>query len=271
MARLVAVILLASATAGATACFGDNDSGASVQLRVPGEMDGGESADITVEFKSAASAQFSVAVDSVSGAFSPQNKVGITDASGASSFVTRYTADNKTATVEIAANFTGAGGVSETVTKQVSVYEVERIGNIAPILVRAEETDYLTAYPLDLTAGTLRKLAIVAPTAATALIGLYSNAVTINGDAPSTALARVTATLVPGANEVVVPAQPITAGKYWMVVTYSGKTTAARGAATAEGRFLMSYGFDRGLPDPLPAMTLTTDMGKRNFYVVLRK
>jgi hypothetical protein len=269
MARLVAVILLASATAGATACFGDNDSGASVQLQVPGEMDGGESADITVEFKSAASSQYSVAVDSVSGAFSPQNKVGITDGSGAGSFVTRYTADNKTATVEIAANFAGAGGVSETVTKQVAVYEVERVGNIAAIAETAEETDYLTAYPLDLTAGTLRKLAIVAPTAATALIGLYSN--TIDGDAPSTALARVTATLVPGANEVVVPAQPISAGKYWMVVTYNGKTTAARGAATTTGRALMGYGFERGLPDPMPTIPLTTNMGKRNFYVVLRK
>jgi len=271
MPRLAAAVFLTTAAVSTAACFGDNDGGASVQLQAPEELDGGESADVTVEFKSAASSQFSVAVDSISGVFSPQNKVGITDAEGAGSFVTRYTADNKTASVEIAANFTGAGGVSETVTKQVSVYEVERVGNVAPILVTAEETDYLTAYPLDLTAGTLRKLAIVAPTAATALIGLYSNAITVDGDAPSAALARVTATLVAGANEVVVPAQQITAGKYWMVVTYQGTTTAARGPATTTGRILTSYGFERGLPDPMPAMTLTIDMGKRNFYVVLRK
>lgn len=255
----------------AAGCFGDNDSGASVQLSVPDELDGGESADITVEFQSKASSQYSVAVDSASGAFSPQNKVGITNADGAGTFVTRYTADNRTADVEIAANFTGAGGVSETVTKQVSVYEVERIGNVAPILETTEEMDYLSAYPLDLTAGTLRKLAIVAPTAATALVGLYNNAVTIDGDAPSTAIARVTATLVAGANEIIVPAQPITAGKYWMVVTYDGKTTTARSSATLIGRSLTSYGFERGLPDAMPSMTLTANMGKRNFYVVLRK
>jgi hypothetical protein len=266
MPLVVAVALLASTAA----CFGDNDSGASLQLQVPEELDGGESADITVEFQSAANSQFSVAVDSVSGAFSPQNKVGITDAAGAGAFVTRYTADNETATVEIVANFTGAGGVDETVSRQVSVYEVERIGNITPIVETAEETDYLTAYPLDLTAGTLRKLAIVAPTAATALVGLYRNAVSIDGDAPSAALARVTATMVAGANEVVVPAQPIAAGKYWMVVTYSGTTTTARGAATT-GRALMAYGFARGLPDPMPAMPLTNNLGQRNFYVVLRK
>lgn len=270
--RFVAPFLLLAAGASlASACFGDNERGASIELTVPEEMDGGDSVDLTVAFQAEPGAQYSVAVDGEAGFFSPQNKVGVTDAEGGGAFMTRYTAENKTGPVELTANFIGPGGINETVRERVSVFEVERIGNVAPITITVDELDYLTAYPLDLPAGTLRKLAIVAPKPASALIGLYNNVSSIDGDAPGAALVRTPATLVAGANEIVVPAQPITPGKYWMVVVYDGLTTTARGAATVVGRTIDGYRFSDGLPDTMPATTLTTNMGKRNFYIVLRK
>lgn len=270
--RSFAPLFLTAAACLAAGCFGDNERGASVQLEVPAELDGNDSVDLTVTVQAEPSSQYAVAVDSAAGFFSPQNKVGVTDAEGSGVFMTRYTADNKTGPVEITANFTGAGGVSETASQSVSVFQVERIGNVAPIAETVMETSYLTAFPLTLTAGTLRKLAIVAPKPANALIGLYNNVSSIDGDAPGSALVKTSASLVAGANELIVPGQPIAAGLYWMVVTYEGTATTARSSLdTLVGRTIDGYRYSDGLPDTMPATTLTTNMGKRNFYVVLRK
>lgn len=273
--RSASPLLLGSILAAATclaACFGDNERGASVELSVPQEIDGNESVDLTVAFAAEPSSQYMVAVEGEAGFFSPQNKVGVTDAEGAGMFMTRYTADNKTAPVAITATFTGAGGVSETARKTVSVFQVERFGNLTPTAETVSEMNYLTAYPITLTAGTLRKLAIVAPKAANALVGLYSNVSSIDGDAPGSAMFRTSAALVVGANELVTPAQPIAAGLYWMVVTYDGTATTARSSLdTIVGRTIDGYRYSDGLPETMPATTLTTNMGKRNFTIVLRK
>jgi hypothetical protein len=272
MSRVAPHVLLVVMATLAPGCFGDNDVGGSLQISAPDELDGGDAVDVTITVRGKANEQFAVAVDSPSGTFAPQSKVVITGDNGEGSFVTRYTVDNKAAIAEITANASSVRLIGESVTKRITVYEVARVGNVAPIATTFEEIDYLTAYPLEVpTPGTLRKLAIVAPAAATALLGLYTNAITIDGDAPGMALARTTATLAIGANEIEVPAQSLAAGTYWMLVTYNGKTTAARGATTVTGRILSPYAFSLGLPDTMPAMTLSTNMGKRNFYIVVRK
>lgn len=270
----VHLTLALAAAAALPACFGDNAGGASISISAPDELDGEETAEITVDVKAEPNAQVSVAVDSEAGVFSQQSKLVITDGTGAGSFTTSFTVKNAAGTAVILANISGEGAERTSTRKEIPVYEIERIGEVAPIAQTTTETSYLTGYPLVLSAErTLRKLAIVAPVAATALVGFYNNTIADDGDAPKDALFRATVSLSVGTNEIEVPTQTLPAGRYWMVVTYSGSlVTTARGAETIPfGRTIVGYDFSRGLPDTMPAMTLTTTMGKRNFYLVLRK
>jgi hypothetical protein len=274
MWRMLPILFVFASLGLVPGCFGDNERGTGLVITAPAELDGGDSTDVTIAVRGKANDQVSVAVDSTAGTFDAPTKVVITDASGDGVFTTRYTAANKSETVTITANMTSTttGGISSS--KEVAVFEISRIGNVAPIANEVEETAYLTAYPFDLPASVnLRKLAIVAPAAATALIGLYGNIVAVDGDAPGAALARTTATLVIGPNEVAVPPVQLAAGRYWMLVTYSGeKVSTARSTAMIVGRTLSPYAFTNGLPDQAPnPMTLTTNMGLRNFYLVVRQ
>lgn len=270
------------------ACFGDNSGGGEDELpdgapsildiAGPEDLDTGDSLDLTVVIKGKANEQLSVAIDATLGSFTPQSKVIITDANGDGSFATRYTSTGTAGLETVTANVSALSTAGKSATKMLTIHDVERIGNVTPIETTIAETaGYLIVYPFELQAPrTLRKVAIVAPEATTAQIGVYSSSV---GDAmtakPVDALARVTANLVAGANEISVPSTDLAAGRYWMAVAYSGTPLVRKVApplgTTLYGWRITTYTFSSGLPDKLDTLVSSTTLSLRNFYLVLRK
>ncbi len=273
MPRFALAALFLCCAALATACFGDNSIGTSLQLSGPDELDGGDTATLTIEVQGPPNLDLELTLESASGTFSTPNQVvAATDASGKGVFSTLYTADNKAAVAIISVTYLDGDDKPVTLTKSITIHELEKVGNVEPILDTVIETSYLTAYPLQLAASaTLLKLAIVAPEPADALVGLYSNTLSIDGDAPGMALARVHVALTEGVNELAVPPLPLGPGIYWMLVTYDGPTETARGGDTIVGRSISGYLFRPELPAIAPQLQRSDNMGLRNFYLVLRK
>ncbi|MEZ4364286.1 MAG: hypothetical protein R3B48_29195 [Kofleriaceae bacterium] len=271
-ARILSLTLLAFGLLAS--CFGDNQGGAALRLSAPDELDGGDTAELTISVDGAANnEEVNVELSASTGTLSSAGVVVVTDAQGHGSVSVQYTAANETgpATINAAASAPRLGTVGAT--KQIKLYEVTRVGNVTPITNTVKEQDYLTAFPINIpTNGTLRKLGVVAPEPATVVIGLYDNTPSIDGDTPNAALARGELSLAAGVNELIVEPRALSAGKYWIVVTYNGEATTARDAINlVTGRTLTDYSFGRGLPDTLPSMNLTTNMGERNLYIVLRR
>jgi hypothetical protein len=281
-----ALAMLASASL-LMACFGDNtdeegqlpDGAPSIlDIAGPEAIDAGDGLDLTVTIKGKANEQLSVAIDATLGSFTPQNKVIITDDNGDGVFATRYTNGGKAGLDTITANVSSLSTAGKSLTKALTIFEVERLGNVTPIeTTLAETANYLIVYPFELPAPrTLRKVAIVAPQAATTQIGVYSSSAGDDMTAkPVDALVRVTANLVVGANEISVPSMDLAAGRYWMAVTYSGTPLVRKVAppvgTTLYGWRITPYTFSSGLPDKLDTLVFSTPLSLRNFYLVLRK
>lgn len=262
------------------ACFGDNDDSAIPsadtltisEFIAPEEIDGGDSVDISIRVKGRAGEQLSIAMDGPSGVFLPQSKVIIADDAGEARFETRFTTSNVAATTEVTANVSNLQLLTASASKALKIYEVERVGNIAPLPTATETANYLVAYPMSITPPrTLSKLAIVAPAAATAAVGLYSNGKISGLDAPTTPLVKRLVSLTVGANELVIPALSLTAEKYWIVITYEGTPVVGKmPPVEIDAWALTTFGFPAELPDVLPTLNRGL-LSKRNFYLVVRK
>jgi hypothetical protein len=268
----------------AVSCFGDNAGSQQgvdppvdptiLDFIVPDEVDGDSVASVSVKVKGNANEQLSVAVDASTGTFSPQSKIVITGDDGEALFTTQYSAVNANALVDFTANVSNMDRAGESRVQRTSVYEIERIGNLTLIpTTRAEGDKYLIAYPLNVPVpGKVRRLAVIAPEAATAWIGLYVSNVS---GSPATPLAKVMVSLVPGANEIEIPTQPVAAGKYWVAITYQGTPVVRKSMTLADqipGWGITSYEFSRGLPDDFTRLIQTeTALFPRNLYLVVRK
>lgn len=270
------------------ACFGDNSDGdggelpdgkpAIVEITGAEELDLGDSAEISVKLKGKANEQLSVAVDATLGALTPQSKVVITDDNGDAVFVTSYTSGATAGTETITANVSALGTTGTSLTKTLTIFDVERLGIVSPIAtVTPEVLNYLIVYPFEVsTERTLRKVAIVAPEATAAQIGLYSSSA---GDAmtarPVDALLRTTANLAVGANEIAVSPLQLPAGRYWMAVAYPNTPMVRKESppvnVTIYGWRITTYSYAGGLPAKLDTLVTSTTLSYRNFYLVLRK
>lgn len=160
-------------------------------------------------------------------------------------------------------------------THKMKIFEVERQGNVTPYAnIETELANYLIAYPFVLAANrTVTKLAILAPSPATALVGLYGSSATTGVEKPTSALTRTTANLVTGTNEIAIAPLALPAGTYWMAVSYMGTPTVRKNievGQTAPGWRINGHLFSSGLPENLDAAT-TVNLNLRNFYLVLRK
>jgi hypothetical protein len=104
MWRMLPVLFVFASLGLVPGCFGDNERGTGLVITAPADLDGGDSAEITIAVRGKANDQISVAVDATAGTFDAQTKVVITDASGDGVFNARYTAANRSETVTITAN-----------------------------------------------------------------------------------------------------------------------------------------------------------------------
>jgi hypothetical protein len=275
-----------------TACFGDNSEdqegpgpgpgpGGSapsiVEISGSDELDLGDSIDVTVKVRGEANEQLSVAVESkLGGGFNPQNKVVITDAAGEGSFTTRYTSGTTAGLDTLTFNVSDLEAKSKTATKDVTLYDIERFGNVTPLAETGtnQPAGFLVAYPMTLTTARLvRKLGIVHPPQATQVrvqVGLYATDTATS----VTAITKTTATLVTGLNDIPIPPTPLAAGSYWMVVAYEGSPSIYRSTTIPIAlRYKLTHDFDVGLTDKITDLMTSsgTQYYIRNFYLVLRK
>jgi hypothetical protein len=269
------------------ACFGDNsgdesdgansDGPSVVEIVSPDEVDQGDAIDVTIKVKGSPDEQLSVAADATLGAFSPQNKIVIANVDGEGTFVTRYTPGTAGGAEILTANVSSLAGISKSATKALTVYSLERFGNVTQVgPASAHSAGVLVAYPIVLaTDRVVRKLGVLSPVQTPAgmvdvQLGLYATdtATSVN------VLTKTTAKLVAGANEITIPAQALTAGTYWMVVAYDGTPMIYRSATERIVlRYKLNHIFSGGLADKLDGLITSqpTDYFTRNFYLVLRK
>lgn len=281
--------LLITASLLAPACFGDNadgapspvdqDSLAVLAIMGPDEADEGISIDLTVQVKGAPEEELSIELNGSLGTFSPQNQAVTTDGGGNGSMVTRYTPGNAGGAETITAKVSAAAATGTPLTKAISVYAAERIGNTAAVgAAAAQNASVLIAYPFVLaTPRVVRKLGIFAPTQSPAAlvdaqVGLYSTDTTTSLDV----LAKTTAKIAPGANELEIPPQMLAAGTYWFVVAYDGAPLIYRAIANPIIlRYKTNHNFAGGLADKITGLstsdTTVNVFYPRSLYLVLRK
>lgn len=278
---------------GAVACFGDNTTDGTgeeeeeelpdglpgvLDIAAPADLDIGDSFDVTVKVKGKPNEQLSIAVDSSLGTFAMQSKVLITNDAGEGSFITRYTSAMSGAET-IRANVAVPGTAGHSKTKALTIYDIERLGNVAPVspTSSAQTAGVLIAYPMELTtARTVRKLGINHPAQSPAMpvnahVGLYA---TVSATSISV-LAKTTVALTTGQNEIAIPPQDLPAGKYWMVVLYEGEPQVYR-STTVQVTLLykLSQSYSAGLADQIGDLLTSSPAASyylRNFYLVLRK
>ncbi len=290
VAHLSYLVLASLLSLGALACFGDNATDGTseeelpdglpgvLEIAGPSDLDIGDSFDVTVKVKGKPNEQLSIAVDSLLGTFATQSKVLITDDAGEGSLVTRYTSTMAGAET-IRANVAVPGTAGHSKTKALTVFDIERLGNVAPVNTNpsSQTAGVLIAYPMELpTARTVRKLGInhpaqSPPKAVNAHVGLYTTVSTTS----ISVLAKTTVALTTGQNEIPIPPQDLPAGKYWMVVLYEGEPQVYR--STTEPVTLMyklSQSYSAGIADQINDLLTSSDIATyylRNFYLVLRK
>jgi hypothetical protein len=285
-------IVLASASL-LMACFGDNTEdqegpgpGGStpsiVEITGAQELDLGDSADVTVKVRGEANEQLSVAVEGkLGGGFNPQNKIVITDATGEGSFTTRYSSGTTAGVETLTFNVSDLDAKSKTATRDITLYDVERIGEVTPLAAMGatQTAGYLVAYPMTLTtARVVSKLGIVHPAQETQVrvqVGLY----TTDTATSISAITKTTAILATGINDIPIPPTPLAAGSYWMVVAYEGSPSVYRSTTdVVVMRYKVDHVYADGLTDNIGGLTTSSNMMgtstrlyRRNFYLVLRK
>jgi hypothetical protein len=264
------------------ACFGDNsdeqgpgNAPSITEIAGPVELDTGEETDFTITVRGQANEQLSVAVDATLGTFSPQTKVVITDEEGVGSFVTRYVSGSTAGPVTITANVSTLAANGQSSSKDLVLHEVERLGNVTSLNSPTMETaNYLIAYPFTITgARTFTKFGIIAPQATNAQVGLYTSTNTVPSSRPLALITKLTANLALGKNELVVDPSALTAGEYWMVVTYEGTPMVHKNIEkTVAGWSIVGWLYSQELPSSFTGIMLeATPLSDRNFYLVLRK
>ncbi|MEZ4361429.1 MAG: hypothetical protein R3B48_14680 [Kofleriaceae bacterium] len=262
--RVAPLALLALALTPTFAC---DDPYTAVYFTAPREADGGEALTlkVVVDTNEYFYDDYRVTLHTDGGELSPSEFT----VSANEQVSVRFVPENRAQMATITATFQDGKVYG---THDIKVHQIERVGNTATITQEGTEESYLTAYPLEVqNPGTLHKVAIVAPYLALAKIGIYGNVAAADGDTPGAALVRLEEPLQVGVNELVVDPQALPTGKYWMVVTYAGMVSVARGGATVHGRFLAPWRFGDELPDVMPAMTKDDAMQERSFYIVVRR
>ncbi len=290
MRRLSCTFLLASVAVLSAACFGDNtdqggpanpDEPTVLEINIAEGLDPEDRTDVAVKVQGEADVQISVALAAALGTFEQQSGVVLTDATGQATFSTRYVSGAVAGVDTITANASTLSGLASSSTKQLTIYDVERLGNLVPLESTPTETaQRLIAYPMVLaTDRVVRKLGIVHPAQDPAgpvdvQVGLYTTAT----DTSINALAKTTAVLTEGVNEIPIPPMPLQAGSYWMVVAYRDTPRIYRSTTLIVIRFKSTHDYTLGLTDRIDGLSTSSDspnMGMRfydrNFYLVLRK
>jgi hypothetical protein len=286
MRRRSFVFLLTSTAVLSAACFGDNSEGEGpanpdgpsiLEISAPGEIDIGDGADVTVKVQGEADVQISVAISAALGTFEPRSAVVLTDAEGQAAFSTRYVNDTVAGAETITANASTLSGLGSSSSKQLTIYDVERLGNVAPLSSPFNQTsEVILAYPITLpTARVVRKLGITQPpqpvptATVSSLVGLYS---TVDANTIQV-IAKTSAMLTTGQNEIAVPPASLPAGSYWMVVSFRGSATYYRSGMGTNNMAMRSkiQAFSLGLDDVITGISEMSGFFDRNFYLVLRK
>jgi hypothetical protein len=288
-ARLASAALALMVGGLATACFGDNSEepnpGAPTVQEIvsPEGLDLGASTSVVIKVKGRPAQQLSVAVDATLGSFTMQSKVVITDDAGEASWTTNYTAGNAAGAELLSVNVSDLTAMSSSATKELTIYGAERVGRVDPVGLPAMQTaGVLVGYPVVITGTrTVIKLGVVSPpqsvaSTVNAQVGLYSKLT----DTSLSALAKTTATLVDGVNELPIAPLELADGTYWMVVAYSGTPLVYRSTTELVSMYYKTtHVFSDGIGDTIEGLSKSAvtagDGGQslyaRNFFVVLRK
>jgi hypothetical protein len=298
----ISALFAAAATVSSLAlvgCFGDNNGGPNgtgsgepdgpsiVEIVAPDEADVGDMLDLTVKVKGVANEQLSVAIDGMLGTFSPQAKVVIVDDNGEGTFATRYTAGSlpgtdSRGTEMIKVSAANLSGVSALKSKELAIYDIERVGNTVPfssnVALTKQAIRVLIAYPMTIDRPrVVSKLGIIHPPQdilglGDAQVGLYA---TSTATSVTAIIAKTSVKLVPGQNEILIPPASVPAGKVWMVVTFKDEPLVYRSTTLADVLFTTTYLVSDSLPDTISGLkasdTVANRIGDRNFYLVLRK
>ncbi|MEZ4361489.1 MAG: hypothetical protein R3B48_14980 [Kofleriaceae bacterium] len=283
--------LIAASGALLGACFGDNSDNnpdgnpgsttpSVTEIASPDGLDPGDTASVTVKVKGKPATQLSIVVDGVLGTFDPPSKLVITDDAGEATWVTQYTVGDTSGDETITANVSDLAGAARSATKSMTVYAVERLGNVAPVgPAEMQVAGVLLAYPMVLDrTRVVTKLGIVSPTQPAPVptqVGLYATDTATS----VSVIAKTTANIVGGVNQISIPKQELVAGTYWMVVAYDGTPQIYRSPNLVQLRYKTTHVFSGGLADTITGLTTSApDLASpllryyaRNFFLVVRQ
>ncbi|MBK7536509.1 MAG: hypothetical protein IPI49_14290 [Myxococcales bacterium] len=279
-------LFLLAASVLATACFGDNAGGPSdssqdpsvLEISGPDALDERDSVDLTIKVKGDPSTELSLSIDATLGTLSPRTASVVPDLNGEAVFVTRYTAGTQGGEEMLTANISTPDGPGKSLTRPFTIHGVEVLGHAASLAeTPAQAAGVLVAYPLVLpTARLVRKLGVFAPTQipdapVDAQLGLYATDTATSVKV----LAKTTAKIVPGANEIAIPPQALQAGAYWIVVAYAGSPRVFRQPdEPVILRYKTTHVFAGGLPDVVSGLITSGPADpffKRSIYALLRE
>ncbi|MEZ4361490.1 MAG: hypothetical protein R3B48_14985 [Kofleriaceae bacterium] len=263
------------------ACFGDNsdepgpNGPAVTDVAAPDGLDPGDTASITIKVKGKPATQLSIGAAGVLGAFRQEFKDVITDGAGEASWVAEYLVGNASGDDILTVTVQDIAGSADAATKSMTIYAIERLGNVTPVGPEVlQSSGVLLAYPMVLDQPrVVTKLGIVSPpqlAPVSTQLGLYATDTATS----VRVLAKTTANIVGGINEIAIPKQELAAGSYWMVVAYDGSPQIYRSTVEVEVRYKVGHVFSTGLADTITDLftsTATSPFFERNFFLVVRQ
>lgn len=263
---------LAFAAVTLLGCFGDNDRAALkiVAAQAPASVDAeGARAQVTLELAAEPQERLTVALSSTLGAFAQAEQTVTTDAQGEAVLVAEWTSGAEAGVALATAAVRNADGDRVSADLSIEVTPLTRVGEVAqlpnpdPIA-----PNYLEGQSIVVpTAGTLRKVGVVAPPqpvpAARVVVGIYAD----EGGVPAQLMAQADGTLAAGVNELAVNGVALPAGTYWFMLSLDRRVPIYRAAAMRPLKYVLRT-FTTTLPATYPSHN-EIDEPQRNVYLVL--
>lgn len=266
------------------ACFGDNESTSSIAAELPvvtailgpADVDEDAASNFELHVQGRPDETLTVNVGASVGAVTPAVQELQTDSAGEATLVVKYAAEGRSGAAELTAQVSRLATSGPPTSKALTVHTVERIGDAAAVGSTSQQiAGVLIAYPVSLaTERVVRKLGVFAPAqippaTVDVQLGLYAT----ESASSVRALAKATAKLVAGANEIEIPAQTLPAGTYWFVIAYRGSPLIYRDPDVAVSvRYKTGYDYATGLEEVISELSPSNgNYYKRSLYLVVRQ
>lgn len=277
------IVLLVFSLVVCAACVYDERAPTIRELVLPAEVDADSPIDVIIRVQGLPREQLSIVLDATLGTFTPDSRDVIADAQGAAEITARYVSP-KGGMEEVHVSVAAASGAQDLETRTFRVFNVTRIGTTSAteLFHGPHIAGQLIAYPISLTTPqVIRRLGVISPPVTPAVLvdaqlGIYT---TLSSTSISV-LAKTSAKLAAGHNEIEIPPLSLPEGVYWFVIAYSGTPLVYRSITNVVSmRVKNGVPYSEGLADTITGLATTPasplDSGmlfyQRAQYVVARQ